>query len=208
MDMNAAEHGISTCQGSDALVIGVTGHRTVDPGDHRVNRAIRRELYQLACARGRGALVLCSLAQGADQMVASAALEICRARLIVPLPAQLPAYRSDFTSPPARFGFEHLFARASAMVAAPDLGNASREGGYAWAGAWIAARADVLVAVWDGGPARGEGGTADVVRWFLSLEVPQVFQGFGPGARRRRGAARLLVHVDPAKGSARRLTAG
>src|ERR1700678_4825386 len=97
------------------LVIGVTGHRDLRPGDlddltKRVQHIFRnlRETYP-----STPFILLSALAEGADRLVARVALEPHnRTRLVVPLPMPQPLYETDFVSPKSLEEFRELLAQA------------------------------------------------------------------------------------------------
>ena len=121
-----------------------------------------------------------SLAEGADQMFAAAALDQGY-RLLCPFPFPQAEFERDF-APPKAFApdalaqFRGLIARAAAgagvePIEMPGL-RADEGGAYAAAGGWLVERSDLIVAVWDGGPAAGAGGTAQSVALALDLGSP------------------------------------
>jgi hypothetical protein len=79
------------------LVIGVTGHRDLRPADHPVlERTVRRAIEELrAQCPHTPLIVLSALAEGADRLVARAALDLGLS-LIVPLPMPQAEYEKDF----------------------------------------------------------------------------------------------------------------
>jgi hypothetical protein len=151
--------------GPPAVVVGVTGHRHLgdDPRApwfvHAECVRILDRLRELARFRGAGVEACSSLAVGADQLFAQAAVG-----LGIPLVAVIPFddYPLDFEGEDlARYG---ALLAASARVHRLPRKRRSQEG-YLAAGQWIADRADYLVAVWNGLPAAGKGGTGDIVRY-------------------------------------------
>jgi len=106
----------------------VTGHR--DPRGEDIE-ALKRRVGQVFDGLARDYLtadgatpivVLSSLAEGADQLVASVALER-GAILIAPLPMPLEEYRKDFQfglTPNALSEFDRLLARAAAAPEIPS----------------------------------------------------------------------------------------
>src|SRR5947209_4846429 len=164
------------------LVIGVTGHRDLRDQDVPVlEREVAAIIERLRHDYLHGdsetpIVVLSSLAEGADRLVARLALAH-GVRLIAPMPMPIDEYRRDF-EPGLKAGnaveFEALLAQA---IAAPEVpftpGNSlatvradatKREEQYRAAGLFIAQHANVLIALWDGdGTAMRPGGTAEVV---------------------------------------------
>jgi glutathione S-transferase len=147
---------------SGELVVGVTGHRLV--GERaRVERATGGVAEVLAARAGaHGWRVVSALAEGADRIVASAALA-AGAHLDAVLPLEPDDYRTDFAEPGSVAEFDALLARSDSVAVTGAWPDGSRERAYANAGAAMLGRCRVLVALWDGEPARGVGGTAEVV---------------------------------------------
>ena len=165
------------------LVIGVTGHR--DPRDEDVEELKRRvgQVFDgiakdyLTADGATPIVVLSSLAEGADQLVASVALER-GAILIAPLPMPLEEYRKDFEfglTPNALSEFDRLLARAAAAPEMPLLDGAAIEAlrddagrramQYREAGLYIVRHCQILLALWDGDESDAKtGGTAEIVR--------------------------------------------
>jgi hypothetical protein len=164
------------------LVIGVTGHRDLRDQDvQTLEREIAAIIERLRHDYLRGnaetpIIVLSSLAEGADRLVARVALAH-GARLVAPMPMPIEEYRRDF-EPGLKAGnaaeFDALLAQAIAApvvpfttsnsLAAVRADSAKREEQYRAAGLFIAQHANVLIALWDGnGTAMRPGGTAEVV---------------------------------------------
>jgi hypothetical protein len=152
------------------FLVGVTGHRDLDAGQYPALEARVAALLDTlqAAAPTAGLRLLCSLAIGADTLVARLAL----ARGI-PVTAILPLapeeYREDFGDPVSRAEFERLLAAADAIIVAPPVRDESgrivpsRELAYVAAGEIMAAASRLLVAIWDGHDSAKLGGTAHVV---------------------------------------------
>ncbi len=190
--MTEAEPGANTCRAlGDArgprhrvpLVIGVTGHR--DPRGEDIEE-LKRRVGQVFDGLARDYLtadgatpivVLSSLAEGADQLVASVALER-GVILIAPLPMPLEEYRKDFQfglTPNALSEFDRLLARAAAAPEMPLLDGATIEAlrddarrramQYREAGLYIVRHCQILLALWDCDESDVKtGGTAEIVR--------------------------------------------
>jgi CheY-like chemotaxis protein len=193
------------------ILLGVTGHRDLRSQDHDgLSRAIRDLIAEVrVAAPGSPVVLLTALAEGADQLAATVALD-AGAQLWVPLPLEPSEYRRDFSDDAAR-RFDELLARAAMVVPlglAPGNTAASvREPGpersaqYALASAWILRRCLVLIALWDGSGPESIGGTACTVRWRLE-GVPERFELFP----RRRSALDVaeggpVWHVVTPRGS-------
>jgi len=165
------------------LVIGVTGHR--DLRDEDIGELKRRigEVFDgiakdyLTADGATPIVVLSSLAEGADQLVASVALER-GAILIAPLPMPLEEYRRDFRpglTPNAMSEFERLLARAAAAPEMPLLDGVTidairadascRAMQYREAGLYIVRHCQILLTLWDEDESHAKtGGTAEIVR--------------------------------------------
>ncbi len=151
--------------GAIPLLVGVTGHR--DVADAHIDAArglVTQRLSQLARDYPHTPIVVLSpLAEGADRIVAEAALAL-GLELLVPLPVGVEQYRRDFTTPESLEAFDALLAQAKSSFVVPgSSGPVGDDERYAELGSFIAKTSDLLIALWDGLPARGVGGTADVV---------------------------------------------
>jgi hypothetical protein len=196
------------------LVIGVTGHRDLRDEDiplleqevekvfenlerflnpHRpLMDGLRRIWYGNASNASTPTIVLSSLAEGADQLVARIALKR-GLRLIAPLPFPLEEYRRDFKVNPvrpdavktfdawmARPGIQKLFVGYENDGSLEDAQRDSekRDLQYRRTGAFIARHCDVLIALWDGETAASTGGTAEIVA-FKRHGIPLKISGSG-----------------------------
>ena len=145
--------------------IAITGHRGLPAATAElVDRAIRRQLA--ACTEASDLVGISSLADGADQIFARAALD-AGGRLEVIVPAA--RYRDDLPDS-AHAEYDRLLSAAS-KVDKLDYTESTSEAHMA-ASKVMLAKADRLFAVWDGKPARGYGGTADVVAEAHKLDIP------------------------------------
>ena len=154
-----------------ALVLGVTGHRTL-PDVAGVEAAIDGLVDRLLREHpGRRPVALSALADGADRLFARSVLARGGdASLRVVLPLEVPDYRRTFLDL-AGSGLEFqtlLDAAASIEVVEADPVDAAVEAAYERAGRRVVDGCDVLVAVWDGQPGRGRGGTSETVEYALS----------------------------------------
>ncbi len=168
------------------IVIGVTGHRELDPEDlDRLQSATRKVLAKIQSKRNpETPLVLLSpLAEGADRVVAHAALGL-GIHLVVPLPMPQDEYEKDF--PDSVGEFRALLRRANHFFELPFvIGNnranlkhqANRDLQYKAVGQYIARHCEELIALWDGHKGDDEAGcgTAAVVR-YKSEGVDQLLQ--------------------------------
>ena len=155
------------------IVVGVTGHRTLLTAD---KDSLYSAVYGQLCAlRERypatPVIVLSSLAEGADQLCAKAALETGCA-LVVPLPMAPECYLEDF-SPEGKALFCELLPQAEHSFVVPaeekPSSQASRGFLYRQAGIYIAMHSHILLALWDGVELRDPagGGTFETVDFML-----------------------------------------
>lgn len=143
--------------------IAISGHRSLPTETEKiVNQAIRRLLES---ASG-GITGLSCLADGADQLFASAVLEH-GGGLEVIVPAQ--QYREGLPEA-AHAEYDRLMSAATDVYRLHFTESDSEA--HMAASAYMINQADELWAVWDGRPARGYGGTADVVTYARDHKVP------------------------------------
>ncbi|HRP35440.1 MAG TPA: hypothetical protein PLI48_06080 [Gammaproteobacteria bacterium] len=164
------------------LVIGVTGHRDLLPGElPELRRRTREFLADLQAQHPDLPLAVMSpLAEGADRMVAEEARAL-GIPLIVPTPLPMALYEQDFRTPGSLQQFRELCAEAE-VVELPLLPGDTpesvagqgprRDAHYARLGIYLCAHCHVLMAVWDGKPSEKLGGTAQVVRFHHWDEMP------------------------------------
>ncbi|WP_441286189.1 hypothetical protein ACSRUE_27525 [Sorangium sp. KYC3313] len=147
--------------------IGITGHRHLGGSDDR--KGVHAEISARLRERARpGDEALSSLAIGADQIFAQAALEAgLRLHAVVPC----EGYDATF-SPEELQGYEALLTAATEVttLAFPIPSEIAFEA----AGRWIVDHCDAVIAVWNGCPASGRGGTGDIVDYARSKNVQLV----------------------------------
>jgi hypothetical protein len=169
--------------------VGVTGHRALPDADldglkveaARQFRALKSEILRLHAADQAAAMplyaptppnlrCLCGLAEGADVILAEAALAEGWT-LVAVLPFAREEFAKDFVSAKARARFQALLAKAASVT---ELEGDRRRGGepYAHIGELIVEHSDMLLVIWDGLPPRGPGGTGDVVQRAFDRGVP------------------------------------
>jgi len=168
-----------------ALRVGVTGHRTLRPQAVDRLRDQAREVLGSAreAVRTLGPvpgldtaveprLILVSpLAEGADQLVAEAGLDLgYELQCAFPFPAEV--YARDF-EPGSEAGvrFDALRARAAAVFEM-DGSRERAEDAYLAVGRLVLEQSDLLVAIWDGKDEKGRGGTGQIVRDALEAGIP------------------------------------
>jgi hypothetical protein len=167
--------------------VGVTGKRVLaDTAIAPLNAAVTRvltllrdEVTRLAQTQEAASAcntagpptfrVLSPLAEGADRLVAEAALALGY-RLEAPLPFAQADYEADF---PAAVGtFRGLLGQAAHQLELDGGRGGDETASYEAVGRYVVRNADLLIAIWDGGPSAGRGGTGDVVRFALRAGVP------------------------------------
>jgi hypothetical protein len=157
-------------QSFGVLRLGVTGHRRIDHPE-AVDVRVGDVLDDLSARDLDGEVELwSSLAEGADRIAASLAVERGHVLRVV-LPLRVEDYETDFPDSVEEFR-SLLGAAAAVVIAAPER---TREDAYRAAGIEIIEASDVLIAVWDGLPARGRGGTAEIVHEARARGLPLIW---------------------------------
>jgi hypothetical protein len=171
------------------LAVGVTGHRAsrLDAAQcTALQSTIQAVLEQIGAAAQAASQthaavfsneppclrLVSGLADGADSLAASAALQIGW-RLDACLPFTPDLYAADFADGKARSQFNELLGRATAVFSLPGRRN-TREAAYESAGRIMLEQSDIVLAVWDGDSARGRGGTAQIVAEAVARHVPVI----------------------------------
>lgn len=164
------------------IVIGVTGHRDIPEHAFPLIRKQISEIIHrirqdyLGLSSNTPIVIMSSLAEGADQIVAQVAITH-GCSLIVPLPMDVNEYRKDFIYsevPNALDQFNHLLSCADNiitmskpdMISDDDIGADSRFRAeqYRQAGLYINHHSHILLALWDCNDGEIKvGGTADIV---------------------------------------------
>ena len=171
--------------------VGVTGHRQealveqrYDPEKLRATvRAVLKHVRQTAEAvaaanqalyEGSPSVRLISpLAEGADRIVAEAALEEGYT-LECPLPFHREEYEEDFKKPESKERFRELLGKAQSVLELDGARPTANEA-YQAVGRTVLRQSDVLIAIWDGKPAERVGGTAQIVTEALTARMPTVW---------------------------------
>lgn len=156
------------------IVIGTVGHRDLTTASPEIRRTIRREFRRLRRTYSDSPfLILSGLAEGADQLIATIALEELGGELVAILPFPTVDFMADFDTAELREELSALLSRAAGTFQVPvpadpawKAPGEARDRQYARVGALIAEQSQILIALWDGRPPRGHGGTAEVVGWF------------------------------------------
>lgn len=120
-----------------------------------------------------GLRLISSLAEGADQWVASEAKQLGYELQIV-LPFERLEYEKDFTDP--KVLAEHRRLRDCATAVFELDGSRDHSGdSYLAAGRVLLNHTDLLIALWDGKDAQGTGGTCQIVREALQRGIPTLW---------------------------------
>jgi hypothetical protein len=177
------------------LVVGVTGHRDLRPEDlEELKKQVREILNGLRTQYPSTPIILLSpLAEGADRLAASVALEdSVWMRLAVPLPMPQPLYEQDFQTRDLLAEFHRMLAQAKHRISIPmqsdekevARGGEARNLQYEAMGKRIARESQILIALWDGIDSGKVGGTAEIVKFQLhgvpseeecDLQPPELF---------------------------------
>lgn len=165
------------------LVIAVTGHRDLVPAEIDTIKERVRTLFAFLAERypDRRLLVMSSLAEGADQLVAEVATDLA-IDLVVPLPMPKELYLQDFKTSDSRTRFESLYLQAKETFELPIVDQVSverisspcpeRDQQYAQLGIFVCAHCHILLALWDGKPSSHLGGTGQVVKFHHDDVMP------------------------------------
>ena len=147
------------------LVVAVTGHR--DLLEHEYDGITNEtEKFLSDLMRDfteRRIQVMSPLAEGADRIVARAALDL-GLELIAPLPMEQSEYRKDFQTAASRAEFDELCLQASHVLVL-SAESTDRDRLYAQLGVFLSAHCHILLAIWDGKLGKRLGGTAQVVKF-------------------------------------------
>jgi hypothetical protein len=176
------------------LRIGITGHRgppkLPDESVASIRVAIDSVLaviveegrkaqiaYDPATPAQQGAtaefVVISSLAEGADRLVAEAGLA-AGFTLEAVLPFHRDEYARDFKTEDSQTAYGSLMQRA-ASVFELDGNPADRPRAYETAGLIMLANIDLLITIWDGNAAAGVGGTAQIISRAVSNGIPIIW---------------------------------
>ena len=189
------------------LVVGVAGHRSIRKGDEEtLYAAVKAELEKLkALCPHTEPVMLCSLAEGADQLCARAAAEL-NIPLTAVLPLPLEDYETDFAGE-AREELDRCCSLARKVFVAPAAETVPEDGGdrdfyYRQAGIYIAAHSHVLLVLWDGEPGpMAACGTAAAVDFALEGSYRPA-SGVSLRWGRNEGVIHIRAYRDGQKGEA------
>ncbi|MBV9333700.1 MAG: hypothetical protein JO146_06810 [Candidatus Eremiobacteraeota bacterium] len=200
MLISVSENVRSLGKGLLPLIVGVTGHRDLAQNDDsEIAALVRGFLCNLQTTYPHTPMVLLSsLAEGADRVVAQAALD-CGVELYVVLPMETSLYEQDFASDESVEQFRRLMAHSygARIVEAP---GPERDRHYAAAGAFIVSHSEILIALWDGNEDEMRGGTSQIVRFALR-GVPTDYLS-GPREALRSNETGAVYHIPVRRQSA------
>jgi hypothetical protein len=197
------------------IVLGVTGHREYPKEDADALRTsvqdVIDKIREIAPHSGEALLVLTSLAEGADRLVAEWALnEGIPVQVVLPMAQH--EFEKDFETPESLKEFRTLLTRAStelgsfppviaetiftateeAQRAAGHLSSDDlRRACYRSQGKMISRHCQILVALWDGKDSPSDAGTSAMVRYATRRDQ----QHFGANPRRDPADRAWVAHV-------------
>lgn len=147
------------------FVVGVSGHRSI-ADQSAVKSQVRKTLLLIAAKATSSTemILLTGLAEGADQLVASVALDLGWTVIAV-LPMPKTAYLDDFETANAKSRFLQLLAQCKHSIALPqnsqNLSGLDRVAQYCALGHFLTRHAQLLLLLWDGDASSVQlGGTA------------------------------------------------
>ena len=114
--------------------------------------------------------LISALAEGADRMGASGALEN-RYSLTAILPFEVEDYTRDFKQQSSKEEFHRLLGQAETTLVLPGC-RAQEASAYETAGLTIVDNSDLLLAIWDGGAPEGWGGTIEFIDRAARNDLP------------------------------------
>ena len=142
--------------------LGLSTHRRIHPDAiERVRAAARRVLLEVnekAMAENSSLVMLNSLAEGGDTLLARLAIEL-KIPFIAVLPRPLSSYAEDFEGA-AKAELFSLCAKSETLFVTPDIEKRGRDDYdyfYRQAGIFVAAKSDVFLALWDGVAGKPDG---------------------------------------------------
>src|SRR4029077_10680158 len=169
--------------GNSPFMVGVSGHRDLDPDDSpRLREAVTNFVQQLkAHLPDTDLRLIVGMAQGADLLVAETALGLGVAVEAV-LPMPLEQYAADFDA--------ETLASLKTLLQHPDIrcdelspvstgeallqhSAAQRDAMYANLTDTLIRRSSLLLALWDGRASHLSGGTADTVLRYLGVRTDE-----------------------------------
>lgn len=178
----------STAGANSPFIIGVSGHRDLNPGDlphlrESVTDFLRLLKEQLADTELR---IIIGMAEGADLLVAQAAVDFgLEVDAVLPMP--LEHYATDF-SPETFLVLRGLLQHPNVqcvhleltdtVLRAPRISSGpERDHLYAKLTETLVRRSSLLLTLWDGSPSPLPGGTADTVLRYLGIRTDENASG-------------------------------
>ena len=179
-----------------ALRVGITGSRNLANADHaRLEAAtgsvlddIAKAVHESASDRSIGKFysdakpiltLISPLAEGADRLVASLAIER-KWRLAAPLPFARMEYERDFTDTLKEFCSLLEVAMTDGQLIELDGMRQREQQAYHEVGRFVLHHSDILIAIWDGGPPAKVGGTAQIASEARALGIPIIWINSAP----------------------------
>lgn len=189
------------------VVIGVSGHRDIDPKSlDQVRTRVAEVLAHFKCRFGDSLYIMTGLADGADQLVhREAKLQHIRRIAVLPLPHD--RYVQEIKNRPC---FEECWQDADLRIELPPLESAGSDGDerylrryYEQLGAFLISRSHLLLILWEGPERetavkrhRSQGGTADVLH--MRFDVHRAIEAYGDSPLFAGCDSRLdVAHADP-----------
>lgn len=143
------------------LRIAITGHRYISC-EKQVALAVERVLLEIEQKHPNDTISLVTaLAEGSDQLAASAAGNIPDLTITIALPMLTGEYLSDFYSEKGKKTFTQLLQQADEVIQLPKTDD--HTSAYRQLGSYLVQHSDCLVAIWNGDFNHEEGGTGEVV---------------------------------------------
>lgn len=118
-------------------------------------------------------VIISSLAEGADRLVAGAGLK-AGFSLEVVLPFSRAEYRHDFETQESRAAYDEFLDRADSVFELDGKRDESPRA-YETAGFIMLHNTDLLIVIWDGNLAAGVGGTAQIISHAVGDGIPIVW---------------------------------
>lgn len=144
------------------LYLGLSTHRRIHPDALRkieaAARAVLIEAKAYAADRDSYLVMLNSLAEGGDTLLARLAIEL-KIPFIAVLPRPLSSYSEDFEGA-AKAELFSLASKSQNLFVSPDIekkGRSDYDYFYRQAGIYVAAKSDIFLALWDGVPSKPDG---------------------------------------------------
>jgi hypothetical protein len=168
--------------GNSPFILGVSGHRDLNPVDEqRLRDAVTNFVQQLQRHLPSTRLqIIVGMAEGADLLVAQTALEL-GVHVQAVLPMSLEDYAADFDADNLAL-LQRLLARPdvhSVELSPPVhlldehgvVDDSKRDAMYENLTETLIRRSNLLLALWDGNPSKLPGGTADTVLRYLGART-------------------------------------